>query len=98
MPHDELMAQSALDQSAALRRGEVTCEALTAAYLERIAARDGGLGAFVHVNAERALRAARMLDRERRRDPRAPERALRACPRAPTTAAAAADARACAGR
>ncbi len=71
-PHDELMAQSALDQSAALRRGEVTCEALTAAYLERIAARDGGLGAFVHVNAERALRAARMLDRERRRDPRAP--------------------------
>lgn len=71
-PHDELMAQSALDQALALRRGEVTCEALTAAYLARIAARDAGLGAFVHVNAERALRAASMLDRARRRDPRAP--------------------------
>ncbi|MEZ4329078.1 MAG: amidase [Polyangiales bacterium] len=71
-PLRELLALSALDQAALLRRGELTCEALTAAYLTRIEARDGALGAFAHVGAERALAAARALDRQRRRDPHQP--------------------------
>ena len=43
-PLRELLALSALDQAALLRRGELTCEALTAAYLTRIEARDGPQG------------------------------------------------------
>lgn len=45
-----------------LRRGETTVEATTRAYLDRIAALDGLLGAFQHVAADQALAAARAVD------------------------------------
>jgi len=69
--HDVLL-RPALDQAALLRAGAVSCEALTAACLARIAARNDGLHAFVQVAPARALAAARALDRERRRHPDAP--------------------------
>lgn len=50
-----------------MRRGELSAEALTRSCLERIAARDPGLRAWVHVDAEGALEAARGLDDEARR-------------------------------
>jgi aspartyl-tRNA(Asn)/glutamyl-tRNA(Gln) amidotransferase subunit A len=46
-----------------LRRGEVTAEAVTAVYLERIAALDGRLGAYAHLAGEQALAEARRIDR-----------------------------------
>ena len=46
-----------------LRQGAITAEAATTAYLERIAALDGKLGAYQHVAAESALASARALDR-----------------------------------
>ncbi len=48
--------------AARLRRGETTAAAATEAYLARIAALDGALGAYVHVAADLALRQARALD------------------------------------
>ncbi len=45
-----------------LRRGEITSEQVTAAYLARIEALDPRLGAFEHVAAERALATARAMD------------------------------------
>jgi aspartyl-tRNA(Asn)/glutamyl-tRNA(Gln) amidotransferase subunit A len=42
---------------------EVTVEDVTRACLDRVAERDAGLGAFLHVTAERALDTARRLDR-----------------------------------
>ncbi len=46
-----------------LRAGEITSEAATRAYLERIEALDGKLGAYQHVAAESALAAAQAMDR-----------------------------------
>ncbi len=51
--------------AALLRAGEVTSVELTAAYLERIAALDGVLGAWARTYPERALAAARAADRRR---------------------------------
>ncbi|MEQ8967520.1 MAG: amidase [Azospirillaceae bacterium] len=48
--------------AAALEAGSLTAEGLTAACLERIAAEDEALHAFVHVAAEPALATARALD------------------------------------
>jgi aspartyl-tRNA(Asn)/glutamyl-tRNA(Gln) amidotransferase subunit A len=48
-----------------LRVGEVTSVELAAAYLERIAALDGALGAWARTYPERALDAARAADRRR---------------------------------
>jgi Asp-tRNA(Asn)/Glu-tRNA(Gln) amidotransferase A subunit family amidase len=53
----------------AIRAGRLTAEALVAACLERIAARDGELAAWVHVAAEGALAQARALDRQPARGP-----------------------------
>ncbi len=52
-----------------LARGELTAEALTAACLERIAAREGTVGAWQHIDPEAALAEARARDREKRRGP-----------------------------
>ena len=41
---------------------EVSAEEVTRSSLERVAERDAGLGAFLHVTADRALDAARRLD------------------------------------
>lgn len=46
-----------------------TCEALAAACLERIAARESAVHAWAHLDPERALAAARELDRVPRRGP-----------------------------
>jgi aspartyl-tRNA(Asn)/glutamyl-tRNA(Gln) amidotransferase subunit A len=48
--------------AARLRSGAITAEAATRAYLDRIDALDGWLGAFEHVAPEAALATARALD------------------------------------
>ena len=53
----------ATEAVARLTRGEITSEALTAECLDRIAARDGALGAFEHLDPAAALAAARVIDR-----------------------------------
>ena len=60
---------SALDAARAIQAGRLTSEALVVACLERIAARDGELAAWVHVAAEAALAQARALDRQPARGP-----------------------------
>ena len=54
--------------AALLRAGEASSVELTAAYLERIAALDGVLGAWARTYPERALAAARAADRRRAED------------------------------
>ena len=54
---------SAADAARAIQAGRLNSEALVAACLERIAARDGELAAWVHVNADASLAQARELDR-----------------------------------
>lgn len=51
----------------ALDQGTLTCEAWARACLERIEERNGGVRAWVHVNADAALAHARALDRNGRR-------------------------------
>ncbi len=63
LPADPLAAIGIAEYAARLRRGAITAEAATAAYLERIASLDGKLQAFIHVAAERALEQARGIDR-----------------------------------
>ncbi len=58
----DLLALDALEQARLLREGLVTSTDLTRAYLDRIARLDGGLTAFVEVDVEGALRAARRKD------------------------------------
>jgi Asp-tRNA(Asn)/Glu-tRNA(Gln) amidotransferase A subunit family amidase len=55
---------SAAEAARAIAAGRLTSESLVAACLERIAARDGGLAAWVHVDAEASLAQARALDRQ----------------------------------
>lgn len=57
--------QSAHAVAAAVRSGAVTAEAVTQAYLDRIARVDGRLGAYTQVWAEEALRRACELDARR---------------------------------
>ncbi|HSN39267.1 MAG TPA: amidase [Burkholderiales bacterium] len=47
---------------AELRRGTLSAENTTRAFLDRIARLDPGLGAYIHVDASRALEAARAVD------------------------------------
>ena len=53
---------SLAEAGAALRTGRLTSLALTQAHLDRIAARDGRIGAFVHVARDAALAAAAEAD------------------------------------
>jgi Asp-tRNA(Asn)/Glu-tRNA(Gln) amidotransferase A subunit family amidase len=55
---------SASEAARAIQAGRLTSESLVAACLERIAARDGELAAWVHVAAGPALAQARALDRQ----------------------------------
>jgi len=59
----------ASEAARAIRAGRLTAEALVAACLERIGARDGVLAAWAHVAAEAALAQARALDRQPARGP-----------------------------
>jgi Asp-tRNA(Asn)/Glu-tRNA(Gln) amidotransferase A subunit family amidase len=54
---------SAAAAAAAIRAGRLTAQALVEACLERIAAREPALHAWVHCDAEQALAQARALDR-----------------------------------
>ena len=54
------------DLSAAMAKGEITAEALVRRYLDRIAAIDGHVKAWIHVLADVALAEARALDAERK--------------------------------
>jgi aspartyl-tRNA(Asn)/glutamyl-tRNA(Gln) amidotransferase subunit A len=61
----ELTRMTAAGLSAALARREVSAAEVTQAHLERIAAVDDRVHAFLHVAAERALEAARSVDERR---------------------------------
>jgi Asp-tRNA(Asn)/Glu-tRNA(Gln) amidotransferase A subunit family amidase len=65
-PANELTVCEAV---AAIAAGRLTAEALARACLERIAARDGRVRAFAHLDPERALAEARVVDRARVRGP-----------------------------
>ncbi|MPZ94399.1 MAG: Asp-tRNA(Asn)/Glu-tRNA(Gln) amidotransferase subunit GatA [Propionibacteriales bacterium] len=61
----DLTRMSAADLADALGRGEVSSADITQAHLDRIAAVDGDVHAFLHVNAEGALAVARESDARR---------------------------------
>src|SRR3954469_20825341 len=59
---DTLIRLSAAQLAEKLAAGEVTAVEVTQAYLDRIAAVDGKVNAFLHVNAEEALAVAAEVD------------------------------------
>ena len=61
----DLVKLSAVEQLAGLRSGAFTSVDLTQAHLDRIAAVDGVVHAFLHVNAAGALATAAEVDRKR---------------------------------
>ena len=65
-----VLDRSIPDIADAVARGEVSAESVTQASLDRIAARNGGLGAFLTTQAEAALEAARAVDSKRARGER----------------------------
>lgn len=62
----DLCELSATAAAAALQRGEITAEALTRACLDRVAAHEAQVQAFVHLDAEYALEQACATDVARR--------------------------------
>ncbi len=58
----ELTRMTAIEASTALVAGDITSAELTQAHLDRIAAVDGAVHAFLHVDTEGALAAARRVD------------------------------------
>jgi Asp-tRNA(Asn)/Glu-tRNA(Gln) amidotransferase A subunit family amidase len=60
---------SAMEIAASIAAGEVTSESVTRDCLDRIAARDDTVKAWVNFDADLALAQARALDRERRQGP-----------------------------
>ena len=63
----DLATSSALTIAAAVQRGEASATEVIEATLARIAARDGKLGAFTDITAERARKTAQKLDAARAR-------------------------------
>ena len=61
----DLTRHTAAELSVLLASGEVTSVEVTQAHLDRIAAVDGKVHAFLHVSAERALATAREIDARR---------------------------------
>ncbi|GFZ77298.1 Asp-tRNA(Asn)/Glu-tRNA(Gln) amidotransferase subunit GatA [Nesterenkonia alkaliphila] len=61
----ELVRLTAAQMAAKLRAGEITAVELTQAHLDRIAAVDGTINAFLHVSAEEALETAAEVDKIR---------------------------------
>jgi aspartyl-tRNA(Asn)/glutamyl-tRNA(Gln) amidotransferase subunit A len=61
----EATRASALEMSDALRAGSITAVELVQAHLDRIAAVDGAVHAFLHVDAEGALATASAVDADR---------------------------------
>ncbi len=69
MTIDDPTRLGALEAAAAIAKGELTSEALTRAYLDRIAARDDAVGAWEAYDPEMALAEARARDAEAPRSP-----------------------------
>jgi aspartyl-tRNA(Asn)/glutamyl-tRNA(Gln) amidotransferase subunit A len=63
----ELTRMTAVEIAAKVAGGEVSAEEVTRAHLDRIAAVDGKVHAFLHVDAEGAVEAARAVDAKRAR-------------------------------
>ena len=63
---DELITMTAADLSAAMAAGEVSAAEVTAAHLDRIAAVDDRVRAFLHVAGDLALAQAREVDAKRK--------------------------------
>ena len=63
IPEDPLTESSIAQFGLSLRKGEITCEEITRVYLDRIAALNPRLEAYVHVDREGALSVAAGLDR-----------------------------------
>ncbi|MFI6577053.1 Asp-tRNA(Asn)/Glu-tRNA(Gln) amidotransferase subunit GatA [Nocardiopsis sp. NPDC050513] len=61
----EVVSLTAAELGAAIRAGEVSSEEAATAYLDRIGAVDGEIGAFLHVGRESALAQAREVDARR---------------------------------
>ena len=61
----DLTRRSAADLADALATGETSSVDLTQAHLDRITAVDGAVHAFLHVDADGALAAARAADERR---------------------------------
>ncbi len=61
----ELIRKTAAELAAAITAGEVSAAEVTQAHLDRIAAVDGKVKAFLHVAADDALAQAREVDRRR---------------------------------
>jgi aspartyl-tRNA(Asn)/glutamyl-tRNA(Gln) amidotransferase subunit A len=64
-PEPDLVRRSAAGQAAALAAGETSSVELTQAHLDRIGAVDGAVHAFLHLDPEGALAAARASDERR---------------------------------
>ena len=62
----ELTRMTAAELSAALASGEVSATEVTQAHLDRIAAVDDRVHAFLHIAADRALAQAAEVDNQRR--------------------------------
>lgn len=62
----ELTKLTATAAADAIRRGDITSVDLVSACLDRIAARDGEIGAWAHIDPEQALAEARQADDDRR--------------------------------
>lgn len=65
MSQRDLAALTATEAARAIREGEITSEALTKACLDRIAAREEEVQAWVHLDREQALAQARFADAQR---------------------------------
>ena len=62
----ELTRMTAAELSAALQAREISATEVTQAHLDRIAAVDDRVHAFLHVAADRALEQAAAIDQERK--------------------------------
>ena len=66
MAEGELAALTAIEAAEKIAAGEISSEEFTGACLDRIAAVDGEVHAFVHLDPDEALSQARALDERRR--------------------------------
>ena len=75
----DLIHKTAAQLAEMLAAGTTTSVEITQAHLDRIAAVDGDLNAFLHVNAAVSLEAAKASDARRAAGAPTPARSLHAC-------------------